>query len=100
MKRIGRRQKVVVVGTPLVIIDAVEDAEQVVAAGAQQAIELIAILRRLNLLGVRRADRPDAIRKDPPGFPGAAPSMKTQPPFGTVYPVGQTDTAPTRRVAV
>ena len=43
--------------TPLVVIDTVENAEEIVAAGAQQAIELIAKFRRLNLLRIARADR-------------------------------------------
>src|SRR5436853_4028011 len=93
VNRIARRKIMVAFRTPLVVIDTVENADEIIAAGAQQAVEFITILRRLNLLRIARTDRRQAIRKDEAGFQGTAHAVKLKAAIRAVQPVGQAELA-------
>ena len=53
---------------PLAVVDAVDDAEQVVAAVLQDAFQPAAQRRLLNLLRVARADRGERVGKRQPAL--------------------------------
>src|SRR5439155_19923104 len=55
-------------GVPHAVIDAVDDAEKLIGALQEHAVQAAAEVRRLNLAGVRWADRVDQIGKDDAAF--------------------------------
>src|SRR5205807_2945450 len=55
-------------GIPHAVIDAVDDAEELVGPLQEHAVQAAAEVRRLNLAGVRWADRVDQIGKDDAAF--------------------------------
>ncbi len=59
---------------PLAVVDAVDDADEMVGAGAQQRIEAEAVLRRLDLPGVGAAHRRQGVGVEQAGLQEAHPA--------------------------